>query len=192
MLADLLCEAHPLSYPQTFLESMWFLLCGSAYGAFYHQLPFPYLHSRKTFHNFEFCHLPIKAACNISGKQVTFKWKFERKLRHQLLVALCLLTVRSGKNTETLVRKVDDYIYCCVETDALTIQKKIVCMFQHKDFLVHFITVHSSYVSPKWILQDKMLQILRVQVQSIIDISSIIYTRRAGTSRETESELRLG
>jgi hypothetical protein len=71
-------------------------------------------------------------------------------------------------------------------------KRKLSVCFNTRTSWSTFITVHSSYVSPKWILQDKMLQILRVQVQSIIDISSIIYTRRAGTSRETESELRLG
>ena len=40
------CKAHSLSYPQTLLESMHFLLCGSAYGAFYQRLSCPYRHCR--------------------------------------------------------------------------------------------------------------------------------------------------
>ena len=48
------------------------------------------------------------------------------------------------------------------------------------------------WVSPKWILQDKMFQILKVQVQSIIEISLIIYPRHVGIRRETVSELKLG
>ena len=45
------------------------------------------------------------------------------------------------QETEPLVRKVDDYIYYCVETDALTIQQQIVCMFQRNGFSVH---IHNS------------------------------------------------